>query len=87
MITRIEDVMASEIVGGNIEYAAKVLPHLDPAFFERAERGVFMAIREFVSKYHTCPSKETVKVEIRGKDAAQSIEWLRHRLLNSFMRP
>jgi archaellum biogenesis ATPase FlaH len=76
MITRMEDVIAAEILGGNLEYAERVLPYLEPSFFQRTERAVFATIQGFVKTYHACPSKDTMKAEIRGNDANAAREWM-----------
>jgi replicative DNA helicase len=50
----------------NIEYAEKVLPHLEDQFFEHSANPIFKAIRSHFERYASGPTYEQVAIAIRG---------------------
>ena len=46
------------------EYTRKVLPFIDPAYFEAPYKNIFGEITKFVAKYNKLPSLESFKIEL-----------------------
>lgn len=58
----------------NEGYTRKVLPILDEEFFhDEAERTIFAAIKEFVSKYNVLPTKEAILINVTNKAINQKL--------------
>ena len=53
----------------NEEYGRKCIPFLkDEYFTSQSEKTLFKLIREYVDKYNTFPSKETLAIDLSNKD-------------------
>lgn len=58
------------------EYGRKVYPFLVPDYFrERTDRVLFEIISDYVSKYNTFPSVQTVAIELTEKNGIDDIEF------------
>jgi len=71
-------------------YTRRVLPFLDETYFQdQVERTIYKAIRKFMEKFHTLPTKESLIVDLdteetdkyltaieQEKDETPNLEWL-----------
>lgn len=83
MTERIEDSIIRNLIFSE-EYYRKVIPHIDPAYFESiVDKTVFEEIYDFSTKYDKIPTKEILKINIAQrsdlndevyKDSVQKIE-------------
>lgn len=83
MTERIEDSIIRNLICSE-EYYRKVIPHIDPAYFESiVDKTVFEEIYDFSTKYDKIPTKEVLKINIAQrsdlndevyKDSVQKIE-------------
>ena len=83
MTERIEDSILRNLIFSE-EYYRKVIPHIDPAYFESiVDKTVFEEIYDFSTKYDKIPTKEILKINIAQrsdlndevyKDSVQKIE-------------
>lgn len=52
----------------NDQYARKVLPFIDPNYFEGTYRTLFKEVAKFVAKYNNLPTVETFKIQLDEAD-------------------
>jgi len=57
----------------NEAYTRKVLPFIQPSYFEGTSRKVFLSMAKYISKYNGIPSKDALKVMI-DEDTSYSDE-------------
>ena len=67
MNTNIEQTILRNILV-NDEYMRKVLPFIQPNYFEGVYRNIFKEIGKYVAKYNKLPSQESFKVELDESD-------------------
>ncbi len=60
----------------NDPYARKVLPFIDPSYFEGTYRTLFREVAKFVAKFNTLPTVETFKIQL--DEAEMNDEQYRH---------
>jgi len=60
----------------NDPYARKVLPFIDPIYFEGTYRTLFREVAKFVAKFNTLPTVETFKIQL--DEAEMNDEQYRH---------
>ena len=64
MVERIEDTMLRNLLC-NEDYYRKVIPHIDPSYFEQHEdRLIFEEICDFSAKYDKIPTKEILTINL-----------------------
>ena len=70
----------------NEEYGRKCIPFLkDEYFTSQSEKTLFKLIREYVDKYNTFPSKETLAIDLSNKDGISEETFKQSKeLINSF---
>jgi replicative DNA helicase len=74
MLTRLESIILQSLLY-NPEYAGKVLPHLDSAYFrEPIEQAIFSGIETYQKKYGEAPSIEQLLIRLDSKEVALSQE-------------
>ena len=76
MNTSIEQVVLKNILI-NEKYMRKVLPFINPDYFEGVYRTLFKQVCKYVVKYNRLPTSESLKVEVDASDAF-SDEQYRH---------
>ena len=67
MNTNIEQTILRNILV-NDEYMRKVLPFVQPNYFEGVYKNIFKEIGKFVAKYNKLPTQESFKVELDESD-------------------
>ena len=67
MNTNIEQTILRNILV-NEDYMRKVLPFIQPDYFEGVYRNLFKEIGKFVAKYNKLPSQESFKIELDESD-------------------
>ena len=67
MNTNIEQTILRNILV-NDEYMRKVLPFIQPNYFEGVYKNIFKEIGKFVAKYNKLPTQESFKVELDESD-------------------
>tara|TARA_B100002019_G_scaffold153546_1_gene132379 strand:+ start:901 stop:2277 length:1377 start_codon:yes stop_codon:yes gene_type:complete len=67
MKDRIESTILTNLIY-NEEYLRKVLPHIEPDYFDnRIERVLFEEVSQFIAKYDKLPSQEIISIEIKNR--------------------
>ena len=61
----------------NEEYMRRVVPFMDPAYFEGMNRGLFVEFAKYVAQYNGIPSLESFKISIADSEVL-SEEHLQH---------
>ena len=72
-MNRIETIILKNLLL-NEEYTRKVLPFLQPNYFtNNSEKTLFLEIQEFINKYNSLPSKESIIINLtESKDLTES---------------
>lgn len=62
----------------NEEYMRRVVPFMDPTYFDGASRQLFTEFAKYVAKYNGVPSLESFRISIQESDQNFSEEGFRH---------
>jgi replicative DNA helicase len=59
----------------NEAYTRKVLPFIQPSYFEGSSKKLFLEIARFVAKYNKIPTQDTLKVELENSEKLSDNEF------------